>query len=39
MCANSTSRVQAFLSVSAAVVLQEVADDKISIQLACGLNT
>jgi hypothetical protein len=38
MCANSTGRAQAFLSASDAVVSQEVADHKISIQSACALN-
>jgi hypothetical protein len=39
MCANSTGRTQIFLSASDAVVSQEVADGKISVQSACALNT
>jgi hypothetical protein len=39
MCANSTGRAQALLSASDAAVSEEVADGKISIQSACGLNT
>jgi hypothetical protein len=39
MCANSTSRAQAFLSESDVAVSQEVADGKIGIQSACALNT
>jgi hypothetical protein len=34
MCANSTGRMQAFLSASDAAVLQEVANGKISIESA-----
>jgi hypothetical protein len=39
MCANSTGRTRAFLLASNAVVSQEVADGKISIQAACAQNT
>jgi hypothetical protein len=39
MFANSTDHAQAILSASDAVVSQEVADDKISNQSACTLNT
>jgi hypothetical protein len=39
MSTNSTSHTQAFLLASDAAASQEVADGKISIQLACALNT
>jgi hypothetical protein len=39
MSANCTGRQQAILSASDAALSQEFADGKISIQLACALNT
>jgi hypothetical protein len=39
MCVTGSERPQAFLSPGDGSLSQEVADGKISVQSACGLNT